>query len=154
MVALCQKWAFWLYFWNLWTNFFKYCKIQLYFTYSFLNLPQLCMLITRKICFFHLYKFWIFLKILSQNLNFRAYFDCPYCIVLYECGKVKKVMGNKSGITIYSWTLWWLEVENFQACSLTITKLYLEKFKTPPLIEIGSTDLPKNGEDQSSCLNT
>ena len=25
---------------------------------------------------------------------------------MYEWGKVKKVMGNKTGITSYSWTVW------------------------------------------------
>ena len=103
LVALCQKWAFWLYFWNILTNFLKPCKNQLCFTYLFLNLSQYRMLITKNLYFFSfITNFEIFQKL---SVKIKIFLHILIVPIMYETEKVKKVLGNKIGITIYSWTL-------------------------------------------------
>ena len=66
---------------------------------------QYCMLIIQKISiFFFISYICKFFKTSLWNLN-SFYIFRLFPSSMNE-GKWKKVMGNKSGITIYSWTLW------------------------------------------------
>ena len=76
------------------------CHVE-WVTYLFLNLPQFCMLIAKKKnnIFFH------YIQILKFSVKIKIFLDILIVSIMYEPGKVEKVLGNKIGITIYSWTL-------------------------------------------------
>ena len=44
----------------------------------------------------------------SRNflVKFKFFLQIKVVPIIYEWGKVEKVLGNKTGITIYSWTVW------------------------------------------------
>ena len=39
-------------------------------------------------------------------MKFKSFLQIKIVPIIYEWGKVEKVLGNKTGITIYSWTVW------------------------------------------------
>ena len=57
--------------------------------------------------------FFHYIQILKFSVKIKIFLDILIVSIMYEPGKVEKVLGNKIGITIYSWTL----------CPRDVTKL-------------------------------
>ena len=88
---------------NLWTNFLEIYNSTIDFALIFIKVIQLSMFsiqIPRN--FFFMHKIQNFKKF---PVKFKFFLQIKVVPIIYEWGKVEKVQSNKTGITIYSWTV-------------------------------------------------
>ena len=61
----------------------------------------------------------------KSSIKIKIFLHILIVPIMYESGKVKNVMSNKIGLTIYSWTLWYVPIWKISDSTFANRKWYM-----------------------------